>query len=184
MGAAHFSICSFGDPTGYADVSPRNVHERLHQQHATRRQRKHHRHRQERMHPSTYDGRKQPISTWRSEAVTSRKTKSEISDRNFAQLILSHATGCTSNVAPAGDENDIKQTADMTKTMGGKRDGFWWSILQCHIFCSTFLKSCTTQWMLPFPSQYCVRRRLCHDIIEFWGVQWCPAFLHRVSYVP
>ena len=90
MGAAHFSICSFGDPTGYADVSPRNVHERLHQQHATRRQRKHHRHRQERMHPSTYDGRKQPISTWRSEAVTSRKTKSEISDRNFAQLILAY----------------------------------------------------------------------------------------------
>ena len=91
MGAAHFSICSFGDPTGYADVSPRNVHERLHQQHATRRQRKHHRHRQERMHPSTYDGRKQPISTWRSEAVTSRKPKSEhLSNRNFAQLILAY----------------------------------------------------------------------------------------------
>ena len=97
MGAAHFSICSFGDPTGYADVSPRNVHERLHQQHATRRQRKHHRHRQERMHPSTYDGRKQPISTWRSEAVTSRKPKSEISERNFAQLILAYFPG---NTAP------------------------------------------------------------------------------------
>ena len=80
MGAAHFSICSFGDPTGYADVSPRNVHERLHQQHATRRQRKHHRQRQERMHRSTYDARKQPISNWRSEAVNSRKPKSVSSE--------------------------------------------------------------------------------------------------------